>query len=75
MSDEMDLAQERVLAEQEQLQAQRLAQAMRVPVPNPAQRRVYCADCGERIDPRRVRALPGVERCVDCQGIVERSIR
>lgn len=28
---------------------------------------VECEDCGDRIPPERLRALPHARRCVDCQ--------
>lgn len=31
-----------------------------------------CCDCGERIDARRLRALPSAIRCLPCQGRLER---
>ena len=33
-----------------------------------------CADCGEEIATRRLRAMPGTERCLACQRSVERSV-
>lgn len=65
MSDAMDAVQDLVLVELEQRQAMRLAQI--APVPNLRLGAVYCLDCGERVDPRRVRAMPNCQRCVDCQ--------
>lgn len=32
---------------------------------------ITCADCGGPIPPQRRIALPGVERCVDCQQQLE----
>lgn len=72
MSDAMDAVQDLVLIELEQMQARRLAQATAVPVPDLRSRVLMCADCGERIDPRRVRAMPGCSRCLDCQARAER---
>lgn len=70
MSDEMDLVQERVLQAQDAMQAARLA---RVPVPPPRINAVvHCCDCGELIDPRRVRAMPHAKTCVYCQSLQER---
>lgn len=69
MSDEMDAVQERVLQAQDAMQAARLA---RVPVPSLKPPALFCADCGEDLDPRRVRALPHCTRCVMCQGRAER---
>lgn len=72
MSDAMDAVQDLVLIELEQMQARRLAQVQQLPVPNLRLRAVYCAECGERIDPRRVRAQPGCTRCVECERMSER---
>ncbi|OWL90458.1 hypothetical protein B7O88_04230 [Halopseudomonas aestusnigri] len=33
----------------------------------------YCLDCDEAIPLKRREALPGVECCVDCQQLRERS--
>jgi RNA polymerase-binding transcription factor DksA len=30
-----------------------------------------CVACGEEISPKRVKALPEAELCVDCQSLVE----
>jgi phage/conjugal plasmid C-4 type zinc finger TraR family protein len=32
-----------------------------------------CLDCGEPIDPRRLAAMPGCIRCVDCQDLADLS--
>lgn len=32
----------------------------------------HCADCGEEIPEARRRAVPGVRRCVECQGELDR---
>jgi len=34
-----------------------------------------CEDCGARIDPKRLRALPQARRCVACQMVFERQVR
>ena len=34
-----------------------------------------CEDCGEKIDPKRLRALPQARRCVSCQLTFERRMR
>lgn len=71
MSDEMDGVQERVLQAQDAMQAARLS---RVPVPPPRINAVVlCCNCGELIDPRRVRAMPHVTTCVHCQTLKERG--
>lgn len=72
MSDVMDAVQDLVLIEMEHMQARRLEQALRAPAPNLTTRDVFCAACGEQIDPRRVRAAPGCTRCVECQSRFER---
>ena len=33
----------------------------------PPARRRACADCGDQIPPRRLRAQPGTTRCTPCQ--------
>lgn len=33
----------------------------------------HCADCGSRIAPRRLAAIPWTERCVRCQTLLERE--
>jgi len=33
---------------------------------------LYCIDCGVDIPEARRRAVPGCQRCVDCQAIFER---
>lgn len=72
MPDEMDLIQERVLKEQMALEQQRrFNPTVPVPVRNGA---VYCCACGEPIDPRRVQAMAGVERCLGCQAMAERKM-
>lgn len=69
MPDFMDHVQDQVLVELEAMQARRLA---RVPVPPALGTVLFCAHCGEVIDPRRVRAVPGVCTCVQCQSLHER---
>jgi len=32
----------------------------------------YCLDCGEEIDPARLKALPSASLCIDCMGRRER---
>lgn len=32
-----------------------------------------CRDCGEPIPPARLRAMPGVGRCVDCQELADQE--
>lgn len=71
MTDPMDAAQDLQLLEIERLQARRLA-ALNVPVPDVRRHAVCCADCGQPIDPRRVRALPACQRCTNCQAAAER---
>ncbi|MGI9192358.1 MAG: TraR/DksA family transcriptional regulator [Chitinophagaceae bacterium] len=34
-----------------------------------------CIECGERIDPVRIKALPHAVRCIDCQQELERIER
>ncbi|WP_103097196.1 DksA/TraR family C4-type zinc finger protein [Novosphingobium guangzhouense] len=34
----------------------------------------HCEDCGEKIPPRRRKALPGVRTCVTCQGQRDKAI-
>lgn len=62
MADEIDRAQaaERVLIDDA------LARhALRTATVSPA--RTTCAECGDAIDPRRLEAVPGAQRCVDCE--------
>ena len=32
-----------------------------------------CAECGGRIHPERLQALPGARNCIDCQREIERE--
>jgi DnaK suppressor protein len=34
-----------------------------------------CADCGEEIEPARLKALPFAVRCIGCQAKKEREVR
>ena len=44
------------------------------PIPSPA-RGSRCMDCGDEIEPERLKALPYAVRCVGCQGKKERKER
>ncbi|PLY04757.1 MAG: conjugal transfer protein TraR [Desulfuromonas sp.] len=33
--------------------------------------RTHCADCGDEIPQRRREAIPNVQRCIDCQQLLE----
>lgn len=68
MADWIDLSQ----AHQERMLAGHLARARRKPAQPSA---FFCEVCGEPIDERRRRALPGVTRCCDCQKIKEQQDR
>lgn len=42
------------------------------PTKRPMQRAMdWCIDCGERIDPRRLKVVHDAERCFECQGDYE----
>ena len=71
MGDAMDAVQDRVIEDQERMQAQRLARATPLPLPSNI-RGVICIECDAPIDPRRVQAMPGCKRCVDCESRSER---
>ena len=40
-----------------------------------AGRHGVCAECGERIAPKRLKALPFATRCIDCQAASEKLAR
>lgn len=73
MSDAMDAVQDRVLEDLERIQALRLARVRPLSVPSNV-RIVVCTECETPIDPRRIRALPGCTRCVECEERSERRI-
>jgi len=67
MADELDLASER----EEQMRAGAILALQRN---RPAAYTIsaeYCEDCGTAIPGARRLAVPGCQRCVDCQGIRE----
>ncbi|NQD63127.1 TraR/DksA family transcriptional regulator [Enterobacter sp. CM29] len=64
MADSMDLVQQRV---EEQLQRHIHNARNRAPGVSC----VLCIECDAPIPPARRRAIPGVQRCVTCQKIVE----
>lgn len=70
MSDDLDQAQALDLARIEAVQRFCLDRARRYGE-TPAGLIVFCQVCGDEIDPRRVLAIPGTKRCVDCQGVAE----
>jgi DnaK suppressor protein len=48
------------------------------PSPNPSHQgrgEIVCIDCGEEIDPARIKANPDAVRCIECQNKHERSER
>ena len=47
--------------------------ARRLQASRPVVDHVYCLDCDEPIPLKRREMLPGVETCVDCQGIREQK--
>ncbi|WP_295451948.1 TraR/DksA C4-type zinc finger protein [uncultured Thiodictyon sp.] len=71
--DDADRAQERI---DQDLAADLAAHHARTEVPlgtpwEDEQGRRLCLDCGEVLSPRRLNAMPGAIRCVDCQSAVE----
>lgn len=64
MTDEIDTAQERVDADTRRVIEERTRYTG-----EPA---THCVDCDAPIPEPRRQAIPGVQRCIECQGIVER---
>lgn len=66
MADEADLAQKQIELMEEirnkQINSRR-----------PVQRAYdWCIDCGEKIEPKRLKAIPYAERCMGCQEDLEK---
>ncbi|WP_428309270.1 hypothetical protein [Hydrocarboniphaga sp.] len=62
-----DVALDQQVAEHEALQQFLIERATR---PVPASARTVCA-CGEEIDPRRRKAMPGCGTCIRCQRMLD----
>ena len=74
MSDDVDRAgewEQRVRDEALRAQAQRAGLAGKTL----ADSAEFCAVCGGAVPQARRRAVPGCQRCVACQGLIERSGR
>lgn len=67
MADDLDLASER----EEQMRASALLAIQRKQTPAYTISAEHCEDCGTAIPAARRVAVPGCQRCVDCQGIQE----
>jgi len=69
MADEADIAQQQMELMEE---IRNKAIIARRPI-----KRAYdwCIDCGDRIDPRRLKIVPDAERCSDCQQDFEVYLR
>lgn len=59
--DQFDQAQAQELADYERNQARSI-----MPAPE-GKSATHCEDCGVRIPAARRKAVPGVQRCIDCQ--------
>ncbi|UGV30942.1 TraR/DksA family transcriptional regulator [Halopseudomonas aestusnigri] len=68
MADACDLGSDRAQQMLDDALAARIQKASRPAIDHP-----YCLDCDEAIPLKRREALPGVECCVDCQQLRERS--
>ena len=66
MADEADLAQK-------QMELMDEIRNKQITARRPVQRAYdWCIDCGEKIELKRLKALPHAERCMGCQGDFEK---
>lgn len=68
MADACELGSDRAQQMLDDALEHRRYQASRLALDNP-----YCMDCGEAIPLKRREAVPGVECCIYCQQVRERS--
>ena len=75
MSDDVDKAQEREQRDRDAAIAATLQRVAAAHAPRDREQDKVCMDCGNEIEPPRLKVLPFTSRCAECAHIQERRLR